>query len=256
MPVAQKTNLVGQVFSSVAPSYDIMNDLMSGGLHRLWKDRLVDRLHVFPGMRHVDVAGGTGDVGFRILDKQRSRGLKPHYNNGNDEDDKGGSMVTVCDINPSMLREGKNKARARDIAFHEIDWIEGNAEALPFDDSSFDSYTIAFGIRNVTDRSAALKEAFRVLKPGGCFLCLEFSKPTLPPLADLYDLYSFNIIPKIGGIIAGDEKSYQYLVESIRKFPQQSEWADCIEKAGFSGVEWEDLTGGIVAIHTGFVSEQ
>lgn len=320
VPREQKAGLVGQVFSSVASSYDIMNDLMSGGLHRLWKDRLVESLRPFPGQQHLDVAGGTGDVAFRVLravraaeleERMAAAGRRNHGQQGQGQapfrprpqaqqqqqqqgpgqgaaaaagagaaagsgsgngpqgqgrgpaggvgGGGGGSLlapgrVVVCDINPDMLRVGQQKAAATsDLAGDAgLSFVEGNAEALPFDDASFDSYTIAFGIRNVTDRPAALREALRVLKPGGRFLCMEFSQVTQPGLRELYDAYSFAVIPRVGALVAGDAGSYQYLVESIRKFPDQETFAGMIEDAGFRAVTYENLTGGIVAIHSGF----
>jgi len=247
-----------------------MNDLMSGGLHRLWKDRLVESLAPFPGMRHLDVAGGTGDVAFRVYkairdaEKLRNAASRlPQTNpttttttttatpsSSSPQSADVGSVV-VCDINAAMLQEGERKAAAQGIDSASMQFIEGNAEQLPFPDSSFDSYTIAFGIRNVTDRMAALREARRVLRPGGRFLCLEFSKIVLPGLQQLYDLYSFNVIPAMGQLVANDSESYRYLVESIRMFPGQTEWAEMIRDAGFGVVEYENLTGGVVAIHSG-----
>jgi 2-methoxy-6-polyprenyl-1,4-benzoquinol methylase len=246
----QKQNLVRQVFSSVAPSYDIMNDLMSGGLHRLWKDRLVEMLAPFPGTKHIDVAGGTGDVAFRVLRAiQGAEGLQSNNEGSNLR--KGG--VTVFDINPEMLEEGKKKATSLALDLDRLTWVEGSAEELPFEDNTFDSYTIAFGIRNVTNRQAALNEAYRVIKPGGRFLCLEFSKVTLPGLKEIYDEYSFRVIPEVGKLIAGDAESYRYLVESIRLFPDQEEFKRMIEDARFQMVKYENLTAGIVAIHSGVV---
>lgn len=261
VPVEEKQQLVGKVFRSVAPSYDVMNDLMSGGLHRLWKDRLVEKLRPAPSQRHLDVAGGTGDVAFRVLDAirdaARSSAGRPlsaaaAAADGGAAVAAGPGHVTVCDINAAMLAEGQKKAAARGIGAAEMDWVEGNAERLPFRDEQFDSYTIAFGIRNVTDRMAALREAHRVLKVGGRFMCLEFSKVVVPGLQQLYDAYSFHLIPQIGRVVAGDAESYQYLVESIRMFPGQEEFARLVEGAGFAGVEYENLTAGVVAIHSGF----
>jgi 2-methoxy-6-polyprenyl-1,4-benzoquinol methylase len=264
VPKNEKQSLVGQVFRSVAPSYDIMNDLMSVGMHRLWKDHLVKSLAPFPGMKHLDVAGGTGDIAFRVLEaiKVAERRITHHERWPSSTEPKEGSAqhvtdrppagsVVVCDINESMLKEGEKKAVHRSITPEEMQWIVGNAENLPFEDGSFDSYTIGFGIRNVTDRDAALREAKRVLRPGGRFMCLEFSKVVVPGLQQLYDVYSFNVIPEIGRLVAGDAHSYQYLVESIRMFPGQQEFARMIKDAGFTEVEWENLSTGIVAIHTG-----
>ncbi|KAG2430870.1 hypothetical protein HXX76_009844 [Chlamydomonas incerta] len=336
VPRDTKQSLVGQVFSSVASSYDVMNDLMSGGLHRLWKDRLVESLRPFPGQEHLDVAGGTGDVGFRVLRAIRAAeaeermaaaasgrtsasatGRKPAAAAGaaaaagqgsgqaaglavgeqagaaaagqgpgsaasaaagagagaaaSAAGARGGAAaygagagagaggltpgrVVVCDINPDMLRVGQQKARSStDLAGDTgLAFVEGNAEALPFASGAFDSYTIAFGIRNVTDRAAALREALRVLKPGGRLLVLEFSHVTQPGLKELYDAYSFAVIPRIGGLVAGDAASYQYLVESIRKFPDQEAFARMVEEAGFRAVTYENMSGGIVALHSGF----
>lgn len=248
----------------MAPSYDVMNDLMSGGLHRLWKDRLVESLAPFPGMRHLDVAGGTGDVAFRVLtairDAERLRDaasrLHPDPTTTSSSNTASPAMpavgsVVVCDINAAMLKEGERKAAAQGIDLASMEFIEGNAEELPFPDACFDSYTIAFGIRNVTDRMAALREARRVLRPGGRFLCLEFSKVVVPGLQQVYDTYSFNVIPAIGKLVAGDADSYKYLVESIRMFPAQEEFAGMMEEAGFGVVRYENLTAGVVAIHSG-----
>ncbi|KAJ9518687.1 hypothetical protein QJQ45_018725 [Haematococcus lacustris] len=351
VPRDQKANLVAQVFSSVASSYDVMNDLMSAGLHRVWKDQLVQSLQPFPGMRHLDVAGGTGDVAFRVLrairkaealDGSHAAGTQPSapqrppapphapncegYNGSQQLGDRAvmpiqspipaaagehrrapasqfpdlpgvahavplsgvpgaaaatsqgpqptplgappkashaaklpaswtPGSVTVCDINPEMLAEGRKKAAAaQDLAGDTGLVFElGNAEALDqFPDASFDAYTIAFGIRNVTDRPAALREAYRLLKPGGRFLCLEFSHVSQPVLRQAYDAYSFAVIPRIGGLVAGDAASYQYLVESIRQFPDQDSFADMIEDAGFKAVGYTNIMGGVVALHTGY----
>jgi ubiquinone/menaquinone biosynthesis methyltransferase len=253
VPRAAKQGLVREVFSSVAPSYDAMNDLMSVGLHRLWKDHLVDSLAVAPSVQHLDVAGGTGDVAFRVAAAARAARaaaaamgayapaappLPP-------------ARVVVCDINPEMLAEGRKRAGGAAAEGVELEWVEGNAEALPFPDAAFDSYTVAFGIRNVTDRAAALAEARRVLRPGGRLLVLEFAKVTAPGLRQIYDAYSLAVIPRVGALVAGDGESYRYLVESIRMFPPQAEFADMLRAAGFVGVRWEDLSAGIVAIHSG-----
>src|ERR1700744_430025 len=216
VPEDEKETLVREVFSSVAKRYDLMNDLMSGGIHRIWKDAMVEWLNPQPGWRSVDVAGGTGDIAFRIAEMARLRG--------------GEAKVTVCDINQDMLNEGVRRADEKGEAA--IEWVCGSAEALPFPDHSFDSYTIAFGIRNVTHIDRALTEALRVLKPGGRFLCLEFSKVEAPVLDELYDRFSFDVIPKIGGMVAQDEESYRYLAESIRRFPPQAQFKKMIEKAG------------------------
>lgn len=229
-----KTAKVRGVFDSVAENYDLMNDMMSGGIHRLWKNHLIRRIRPRPADRLLDVAGGTGDIAFKFMAKA-----------GDNAD------VTVCDINPEMLKVGRKRALDRGITGG-IKWIEGNAEKLPFEDDSFDVYTIAFGLRNVTRIDDALADAFRVLKPGGRFYCMEFSTMPNPVLAKLYDLYSFNVIPKLGDIIANDADSYQYLVESIRQFPKQNDLAARMEDAGFTHVRFENLTGGIAAIHSGY----
>ncbi|MEW5317542.1 MAG: hypothetical protein WDW38_008830 [Sanguina aurantia] len=349
VPRGTKESLVAQVFSNVASSYDVMNDLMSGGMHRHWKDSLVEKLRPFPGMQHLDVAGGTGDVAMRVLRAIRaSELLQPqgptpsssrpagshtgasstnssgtgtgtstssssrassqpsqqqshnspasdstHAQSGSQGSPAAGAgssaassseaeaaaaaadgpeqtaassgrvphpkqqpsrgAVTVFDINAEMLQAGQKRVAGTDLAGDEgLSWVLGNAEHLPFPDQTFDSYTIAFGIRNVTNRDAALKEALRVLKKGGRFLCLEFSTVHTPFLRELYDVYSFNVIPKVGGLVANDEESYRYLVESIRKFPDQDTFADMIEDAGFKRVSYESIMGGIVAMHSGF----
>lgn len=229
----EKTKLVRGVFDSVAPSYDVMNDLMSGGLHRLWKDHLVRKIRPRAGMRFLDVAGGTGDIAFRIRKKVGK-----------------GSQITLCDINAEMLAVGRDRAIDKGMG-DDFEWITGNAESLPIPDNSVDVYTIAFGLRNVTHIDDALSEALRVLKPGGRFYCLEFSKVHEPLLARIYDAYSYKLIPKIGKIVAKDEESYQYLVESIRKFPSQKELLRRMETAGFRQCRYENLTFGVVAIHIG-----
>lgn len=239
VPEAQKEDLVKQVFSSVAARYDLMNDLMSAGVHRIWKDAMVEWLNPQPGWRCLDVAGGTGDIAFRIAALARARAKNP---------EDGGAAVTVCDINADMLGEGVRRAREKNETV--LEWVCGNAEHLPFADASFDSYTIAFGIRNVTHIDAALKEARRVLKPGGRFLCLEFSKVEVPGLDRLYDAYSFGLLPKIGGVVAGDEASYRYLAESIRRFPGQARFAAMITEAGLARVKVRNLSGGIAAMHS------
>lgn len=247
----EKSQMVGNVFTSVASSYDLMNDVMSGGLHRLWKDRLVSKLNPFPGMKHLDVAGGTGDVAFRILEsinsvKKRAM-LDVHDDNLLEE-----TKIYVCDINPNMLNVGKKRAEERDFGDNRsLIWVEGDAEALKFEDDSMDGYTIAFGIRNVTHIEKALAEAYRVLRRGGRFLCLELSHVELPVFKELYDYYSFSVIPAVGELVAGDRESYQYLVESIRRFPSQEKFASMIAEAGFQKVEYENLVGGVVAIHSG-----
>ncbi len=236
VPLSDKQAMVDDVFSSVARRYDLMNDLMSGGLHRAWKAALVSALN--PPKRGrpwrlVDVAGGTGDIAFRVA--ERSEG---HAN------------ITVADINEAMLDVGR--ARAEKPGLSNIAFVEANAEELPFDDSSFDAYTIAFGIRNVPRIEAAIAEAFRVLEPGGRFLCLEFSAVDVPMLDRLYDTYSFRVIPLLGRAVAGDAESYRYLVESIRTFPNQERFATMIRAAGFQRVTYRNLSGGIAALHSGW----
>lgn len=231
----EKSRLVGEVFTSVARRYDVMNDLMSMGVHRIWKDALIDWLAPSADMKLLDVAGGTGDIAFRFLERL---GRKP------------GSAV-VCDINKEMLGVGRERAQERKLA-ERVTFSCGDAEQLPMPDASFDAYTIAFGIRNVTHIDKALAEAHRVLKPGGHFLCLEFSKVNDALLSNLYDLWSFNVIPVIGQAVTNDRASYQYLVESIRRFPPQQDFANLITAAGFKQVKWRDMTGGIVAMHSGW----
>jgi demethylmenaquinone methyltransferase/2-methoxy-6-polyprenyl-1,4-benzoquinol methylase len=233
----EKQGLVNEVFSKVADRYDQMNDLMSAGLHRLWKDDLVSWLNPPRGTTafHVlDVAGGTGDIAFRII---RAGGTGTH--------------VTVADISPEMVAEGRKRAEAAGL-LAACDFTVGNAEGLAFPDRSFDAYTIAFGIRNVTRIERALVEAFRVLKPGGRFLCLEFSHVDVPGLAALYDAYSFTAIPAIGKVVTGDGQPYRYLVESIRTFPDQEKFKAMLVAAGFARVHYRSLTGGIVAMHSGW----
>ena len=234
VPEDEKEALVREVFSSVAKRYDLMNDLMSGGIHRIWKDAMVEWLNPQPGWRAVDVAGGTGDIALRIADMARLRG--------------GEANVTVCDINQDMLNEGRARANAKNAP--SVEWVCGSAEALPFPDNSFDSYTIAFGIRNITHIDRALTEALRVLKPGGRFLCLEFSKVEAPVLDELYDRFSFDVIPRIGGWVAQDGESYRYLAESIRRFPPQAKFKKMIEKAGLGQAKVRNLSAGIAAMHS------
>ena len=234
----EKTNLVHGVFDSVATNYDLMNDLMSGGLHRLWKDSFVRRIRPKPGLKYLDVAGGTGDIAFRIKRKA-----------GPEAD------ITICDLTHDMLRVGRDRAVDQGWLPNVeggFNWTTGNAENLPFPDNSFDVYTIAFGLRNVTHIDTALKEATRVLKPGGRFFCLEFSHVEQPFLARAYDAYSTHIIPKIGAKIANDEASYQYLIESIRKFPTQKNLAQRLHSSGLKNVRFSNLSAGIVAIHSGY----
>ena len=229
----EKTGLVRGVFDSVADNYDLMNDLMSGGLHRVWKDRFVRLIRPRSNMKFIDVAGGTGDIAFRI----RKRAPKAH--------------ITVYDLNQNMLDVGRD--RAIDKGWVDgFSWECGNAEKLPHPDNTFDVYTIAFGLRNVTRIDNALKEAYRVLKPGGRFLCLEFSHVREPVLSKAYDFYSYNIIPKIGAAVARDRASYQYLVESIRTFPKQEILKNRMESAGFKNCSFSNLSAGIVAIHRGY----
>ena len=230
-----KPALIKGVFSSVASRYDLMNDLMSGGIHRLWKDTFVDWLNPQPGWSVLDVAGGTGDVAFRIAQRLRAKG--------------GAGAITICDLNQAMLAHGRQRPEARETS---IVWLCGDAEALPVTDSSQDAYTIAFGIRNTTHLDKALAEAYRVLKPGGRFLCLEFSRVSAPGLDDLYDLYSFAVLPRLGELVAGDGAAYRYLAESIRRFPSQAQFAKRIEKAGFAQVKHRNLSGGIAAMHSGW----
>lgn len=233
----EKANMVRGVFDSVASSYDIMNDLMSAGVHRLWKNQMVDWLNPQPGWNTIDVGGGTGDVAFRIQDKVAKR--------------NGDCHITVTDINHEMLKVGRDRS-VDNQRLSGLSWLCGNAETLPTPDNSFDAYTIAFCIRNVTDIPAALRDAKRVLKPGGRFMCLEFSQVVLPVLDKFYDFYSFKLLPEIGAMVAKDRDSYQYLAESIRKFPPQEEFAQMIRDAGFEQVKYRNLTGGIAAIHSGW----
>ena len=231
-----KQGLVNDVFHKVAKRYDVMNDLMSGGLHRVWKDAMIAWLAPSkrPGWTSLDVAGGTGDIAFRIVEASRRN-----------------AHVTILDINGSMLGVGRERAVKKGL-IDNLEFVEANAEKLPFEDNTFDAYTIAFGIRNVPHIDVALKEAYRVLKPGGRFLCLEFSEVELPILDKIYDQWSFHAIPQIGKMITGDADSYSYLVESIRKFPKQPDFARMIGDAGFERVDWRNLTGGIAAMHSGW----
>lgn len=237
----EKQTMVRGVFDSVADKYDIMNDVMSGGLHRLWKNDFIRDLRPSAGMRLLDVAGGTGDIAFRFLRAAAKRA-------GPDDIP---ASVTICDINKNMLAAGRARALDEGI-LDPINWITGNAELLPLPDKSVDAYTIAFGIRNVTRIDKALREAHRVLKPGGRFMCLEFSDVDLPILKKIYDTYSFNVIPHFGKLITGDKDSYQYLVESIRKFPNQEKFEKMVKDAGFKKTSYRNLSGGIVAIHSGW----
>jgi demethylmenaquinone methyltransferase/2-methoxy-6-polyprenyl-1,4-benzoquinol methylase len=234
VPESEKEGLVRGVFSSVARRYDLMNDLMSGGVHRFWKDAMIEWLNPQPGWRVLDMAGGTGDIAFRIVEAARRR--------------RGAAEIVVCDINAEMIGEGRRRAREKDE--DGIAWAVGDAETLPFPDASADAFTIAFGIRNVTHIDRALDEARRVLKPGGRFLCLEFSRCEAPGLDALYDRFSFSVLPRLGGWVAQDAEAYRYLAESIRRFPPQAAFAKMIEKAGLGRVKVRNLTGGIAALHS------
>jgi demethylmenaquinone methyltransferase / 2-methoxy-6-polyprenyl-1,4-benzoquinol methylase len=236
---AEKPSLVRGVFESVADRYDLMNDLMSGGIHRLWKSTMIDCLRPRPGQHFVDVAGGTGDIAFRILERLSAGGSATS------------SRIVVCDLTPAMLAVGRDRAIDRGI-LSGIEWVNGDAESLPFGDRSFDAYTVAFGLRNLTHLDQALTEARRVLRPGGRLLCLEFSHVAVPILDRLYDLYSFQVLPLLGQIVAHDRPAYQYLVESIRRFPRQDELAQRIAAAGFERVTFRNLTAGIAALHSGW----
>jgi demethylmenaquinone methyltransferase/2-methoxy-6-polyprenyl-1,4-benzoquinol methylase len=237
VPLEEKQRLVDGVFHSVARRYDLMNDLMSGGLHRAWKDALVSKLRPPKNERPwrlLDVAGGTGDISFRALEAGGP-----------------GAHATVSDINAEMLKVGRERADAQPFG-GQVEFVEANAEALPFPDRHFDAVTIAFGIRNVPRIAVGLSEMYRVLKLGGRFLCLEFSQVDMPMLEELYGAYSFRVIPEIGRAVAGDADSYRYLVESIRRFPDREAFADMMREAGFARVEATPLTGGIVALHSGW----
>ena len=230
VPESEKTAKVGAVFRNVAAKYDLMNDAMSGGMHRLWKDRFVRRVKPRAGETILDMAGGTGDIAFRLA--------------------RSGAQVTVADINPAMLEVGMERAVKRNIAG--LVWAEENAETLSFGDARFDAYTIAFGIRNVTHIDRALAEAHRTLKRGGRFFCLEFSTTLWPGFSDIYDAYSHRLVPKLGKLLANDEDSYRYLIESIRRFPDMARFKGMIEAAGFVRVQAEPILGGLVAIHSGW----
>jgi len=231
VPQAEKAGRVHSVFSSVASKYDVMNDLMSGGGHRWWKEAMMDWLAPRPGQRLLDVAGGTGDVAFRFLRRAP------------------GATAVVCDMTAAMLEAGKQRTEPEAA---QVDWIEGDAMALPFPDASFDVYTISFGIRNVTLIADALREAYRVLKPGGRLMVLEFSRIPNETVQWAYDRYSFNVIPVMGRVVTGDRDSYQYLVESIRQFPDQETFAGMIRLAGFGLVKYRNLTMGVAALHSGW----
>jgi len=228
----EKSRLVRGIFGSVARRYDVMNDLMSGGIHRLWKREFVDRLNPRPGETVLDVAGGTGDIAFGVHERRGEA-----------------TSIIVCDITQAMLEVGRDRAIDRGF-LRGIEFLCGDAEKLPIANASIDAYSIAFGLRNVTHIDAALAEARRVLKPGGRFFCLEFSHIVLPVLARLYDLYSFQIVPRIGALVVGNRDAYQYLVESIRRFPAQAELIDRIEAAGLERARYRNLSGGIAAIHS------
>ncbi len=243
VPTIAKAHHVRAVFDSVAPKYDLMNDLMSGGVHRLWKTAMVDWLAPRAGWSIVDVAGGTGDIAFRLLERMAGRASPSSGTAGP------ASNVTVCDINEAMLSHGRDRALDRGL-LRGLTWAVGNAEHTPFEDMTFDAYTIAFGLRNVTDIDTALRDAHRVLKPGGRLMCLEFSKVVLPGLDALYDRYSFSVLPRLGKAIAGDAEAYRYLAESIRRFPDQTTLADKLDAAGFARVSYRNLSGGIAAIHS------
>ncbi|WP_158971025.1 bifunctional demethylmenaquinone methyltransferase/2-methoxy-6-polyprenyl-1,4-benzoquinol methylase UbiE [Chachezhania sediminis] len=233
VPEGQKAEKVKGVFTSVASRYDLMNDVMSGGIHRIWKDAMMDWLAPRPGQRLLDVAGGTGDIAFRFLKRA------------------GEGHATVLDLTAGMLEEGRKRAEAEAMS-DSLDWVVGDAMALPFADNTFDVYTISFGIRNVTRPQEALNEAYRVLRPGGRLMVLEFSQMPVPMLQKAYDLYSFNVIPRMGKIIADDRDSYQYLVESIRKFPDQETFLSMVRAAGFENAKYRNLSLGIAALHSGW----
>jgi len=234
---SEKAGLVRGVFDRVASRYDLMNDLMSAGLHRLWKDAVASRLNPQPGETIIDCAGGTGDMARRFAKLARRAQLR----RGGDD-----AQVFVIDYNAEMIAAGRERGGLPEIA-----WAVGDAQRLPLPDAAADAYVISFGIRNVTDIPGALVEARRVLKPGGRFLCLEFSRPVTEALRAAYDAYSFKVIPEIGARVANDRESYQYLVESIRRFPDQTRFAGMIRDAGFSQVGWTNFTGGVAALHTG-----
>ena len=227
---SEKPLLVRDVFDSVAPNYDLMNDIMSLGIHRLWKHSLINKLKINQNMRLLDVGGGTGDIALKL-------------------NEKGSQNIVVTDINTEMLKVGRNRAMDRGV-IRGIKWIGGDAERLPFESSSFDAYTTAFCMRNVTHLDQALKEAYRILKPGGRFLCLEFSHMIIPSLSKLYDTYSFKLLPLMGQIFANDRASYQYLAESIRRFPKQEDFIALINESGLEKTTYQNLSCGIVAIHS------
>ena len=233
VPEGDKAGLVRGVFSSVASKYDVMNDAMSLGIHRIWKDAMMDWLAPHPGQNLLDVAGGTGDVAFRFLKRAKA------------------GHATVLDLTEQMLIEGRKRAEASQLE-NSLDWIVGDAMALPFEDNTFEVYTISFGIRNVTRPQEALSEAYRVLKPGGRLMVLEFNRIPNDMLQKLYDTYSFNAIPAMGKLITGDRDSYQYLVESIRKFPDQDTFLNMVKDAGFDNAKYRNLSLGIACLHSGW----
>lgn len=233
VPEDEKAGMVRNLFSDVANKYDIMNDVMSVGIHRIWKEAMMDWLAPRAGQRLLDVAGGTGDVSFKFLKRA------------------GYGHATVCDLTEGMLIEGRKRAEAEKLA-DSLEWVVGDAMALPFDDNSFDVYTISFGIRNVTRPQEALNEAYRVLKPGGRLMVLEFSQLPNPMMQKAYDLYSFNVIPRMGQVIANDRDSYQYLVKSIRNFPDQETFLGMVREAGFEQAKYRNLTMGIACLHSGW----
>jgi demethylmenaquinone methyltransferase / 2-methoxy-6-polyprenyl-1,4-benzoquinol methylase len=231
---AEKAGLVRQVFDSVASRYDLMNDLMSGGVHRLWKDAMVDALAPRADRAYLDVAGGTGDIAFRIYERTGRK-----------------AQVSIADINHEMLKVGRSRAADRGM-LGDLGWVTADAQKLPLPDKSVDAYTIAFGLRNVTRIDEALAEARRVLRPGGRFLCLEFSAVVIPGMKELYDRYSFSVLPKLGSRFAGDAESYLYLAESIRQFPPQDELVAKMRAVGFEQVSYRNFSGGIAALHSGW----
>jgi len=233
VPEAEKAGKVQNVFNSVASKYDIMNDVMSMGIHRIWKEAMMDWLAPKPGQKLLDVAGGTGDISFKFLNRS------------------GSGHATVLDITEKMLTEGRKRAEANQM-LDSLDWVVGDAMSLPFADNSFDVYTISFGIRNVSQPQEALNEAFRVLQPGGRLMVLEFSKIPVPLIQKAYDLYSFKVIPTMGKLVANDRSSYQYLVESIRKFPDQETFLSMLQNAGFKNTSYRNLSIGIAALHSGW----
>lgn len=233
VPEAEKAKKVQGVFTSVASKYDIMNDVMSLGVHRIWKEAMMDWLAPRPSQKLLDVAGGTGDISFKFLKRA------------------GFGHATVLDITENMLIEGRKRAEANQV-LDSLNWVVGDAMALPFDDNSFDVYTISFGIRNVTRPQEALNEAFRVLRPGGRLMVLEFSQIPVPLAQKAYDFYSFNVIPRMGKLIANDRDSYQYLIESIRKFPNQETFLSMVRQAGFENAHYRNLSLGIAALHSGW----